>query len=524
MQVKKFEARTMKEALDMVKSQLGPDAIILSARDNQKSFGLVGEGSVEITAAISEQTLNKKKFVESKMREEDRQKFVSSSARAQKEIIEKMVNEQVAKATPRPITTQRYVDIDYEEVGSSLEEAGNILAQERIRNAAKRAWSEFQSQDAGTLKGQNIGGGVLHKVSQILPKSLRGQGLRGVNTFVGDEVGSRIAGAAESANASDSKSQSEIAALKNEIENLRNLVSEFQKIPQNISLQTNQMAATNQMRHPGAEYGLSYDCSAIFSKLTDEGIHPDIVAGIISEFEKTNPPIKYRKSGYIEGWVAKYILEKTKVVADPSAGKFHCFLGPSGSGKTSTLVKFASHLVVRDKRRIALLTTDTFKVGAAEQLKIYAQILNVPFAIIRSGSDWSSIQQNSEHFDKIIVDFPGLSLKRPEDIHLLKGIMPSASFDANFHLVLSATSKDQDLLEYGKRFSLLHYRDVIFTGIDQSAHFGSIYNFNHLLGVGIHSFGLGPRIPEDFEYATRERVLDLIFKITKMQQQEKAGI
>ena len=56
MQVKKFEARTMKEALEMVKTQLGPDAIILSARDNNKSYGLVGEGSVEITAAVSEET------------------------------------------------------------------------------------------------------------------------------------------------------------------------------------------------------------------------------------------------------------------------------------------------------------------------------------------------------------------------------------------------------------------------------------------------------------------------------------
>ncbi|WP_374021172.1 hypothetical protein [Bdellovibrio bacteriovorus] len=62
MQVKKFEARTMKEALEMVKTQLGPDAIILSARDNNKSFGLVGEGSVEITAAVSEETLQKKEI------------------------------------------------------------------------------------------------------------------------------------------------------------------------------------------------------------------------------------------------------------------------------------------------------------------------------------------------------------------------------------------------------------------------------------------------------------------------------
>ena len=90
MQVKKFEARTMKEALEMVKTQLGPDAIILSARDNNKSYGLVGEGSVEITAAVSEETLQKKKFAESKLREQDLQKFKQIPARQQKELIQKI--------------------------------------------------------------------------------------------------------------------------------------------------------------------------------------------------------------------------------------------------------------------------------------------------------------------------------------------------------------------------------------------------------------------------------------------------
>jgi flagellar biosynthesis protein FlhF len=95
MLVKKFEARTMKEALEMVKAQMGPDAIILAARDNKKSFGLVGEVSVEITAAVSETTLHKKKFVETKMVETDKERFQRSPARTQKDLIEKMVRREL---------------------------------------------------------------------------------------------------------------------------------------------------------------------------------------------------------------------------------------------------------------------------------------------------------------------------------------------------------------------------------------------------------------------------------------------
>src|SRR6185312_9590081 len=136
MQVKKFEARTMKEALEMVKTQLGPDAIILSARDNNKSFGLVGEGSVEITAAVSEETLHRKKFVESRLRVEDKEKLNRSSAKVQKHIIDKMVTKYIDEkeaSAPKKITRTRYIEID-----DDVESSQN-LASERIKSAAERA-------------------------------------------------------------------------------------------------------------------------------------------------------------------------------------------------------------------------------------------------------------------------------------------------------------------------------------------------------------------------------------------------
>src|ERR1700730_15611064 len=92
MQVKKFEAKSMKEALQLVKQELGPEAIILSAKDNKKSFGLAGRGSVEITAAISEKSLQKKQYTESRLPENAREKFRNQSARNQRDLIENTVN------------------------------------------------------------------------------------------------------------------------------------------------------------------------------------------------------------------------------------------------------------------------------------------------------------------------------------------------------------------------------------------------------------------------------------------------
>ena len=90
MQVKKFEAKTMKEALELVKVHLGPEAIILSAKDTHRGFGLMGEKSVEVTAAVSEETLRRKKMAESKLREELRERFQQIPAAKQKEFINKV--------------------------------------------------------------------------------------------------------------------------------------------------------------------------------------------------------------------------------------------------------------------------------------------------------------------------------------------------------------------------------------------------------------------------------------------------
>lgn len=473
MQVKKFEARTMKEALEMVKTQLGPDAIILSARDNNKSFGLVGEGSVEITAAVSEETLQKKKFAESRLREQDREKFLRSPARQQKELIHKMVEKHVQKTqAPAPITQRRYIDIEDEAEISRQKQ----VADERVRSAAQRALNAFQEQE------ETFARSAPKKVAPVVK-------------------------------AGPPTESPEVVALKNEIANLKQVISQFQQMPQSF-------VGT----HPGADYGISYDLSFVFEKLTSAGMAPEIAAEILTTAQETLPALKLKNRSLVEAWVARYVLDSTKVSNNPTQGKIHCFVGPAGSGKTSALIKMASQMVVREGKKIALFTTDTFKVGAADQMKIYAQILNVPFSVIRSQNDWTNLMRYLANVDCVLVDYTGLSLKSNEEIQMLKSLLPPAALNPNIHLVLSTNAKDGDATELGRRYSVLGYKDVVFSSLDESTQHGTIYNFMKRFDVPLHSFGIGPRVPEDFEFATKERLLDLIFKITKFKQQDSEAV
>lgn len=462
MQVKKFEARSMKEALEMVKKQLGPDAIILSAKDNGRSFGLGGHGSVEITAAVSEDTLHKKKFVESRMRIEDRDKIQKAPARVQRQFIDNMVNKYVEEKKPRPeITRTPYIDID-DGMAAANHSPDTVapVAGVRVRSAAQEALNALKAHGDWT-------------------------------------------------------EASEVSSLREEVAQLKSVLSKFQNIPQTMS------GSTSTGQHPGADFGLQYELSAVFEKLLRAGVAAEIAAEILLAAQKQLPPIKLKNKSLIDGWVARHILESTKVVGDTQGTKVQIFMGPSGSGKTSTLVKLASHYVVnpqKSQKKVALLTADTHKVGAADQLRIYAQILNVPFAIVRTSQDWTHIMSQLKGYDYILCDFPGSSLKTLEESQVLKNLLPLDKTQITNHLVLSSTSKDQDLSEMGRRYNSLDFDDVIFTSLDDSAQQGSVYNFMKRFNAPLHSFGIGPRVPEDFEVATKERVLDLIFKLTNVQK------
>jgi flagellar biosynthesis protein FlhF len=476
MQVKKFEARSMKEALEMVKIQLGPDAIILGVKDNKRSFGLVGDGSIEITAAVSDGTLQRKKFTESRLRDQDKQKLANSSAKVQKEFINKMVDnynrEKQPQERPRPVTRPQYIDIADEHDGMALSQ---ISPAERIRGAAQRAWNAMQ------VHGEWV-----------------------------DPTAVPVAPTPPTDATVGTATKSEISALKGEIATLRQVIKQFQEVPQNIE------KFRNITSHPGADFGLPFEVSAMFEKLIQAGISSDIAVDILTHAQKQMPVLKLKSKAFVDAWVAKYLLDTTRVVGDKAQAKIQVFVGPAGAGKTSSLIKMASHLVVNDHKKIALLTADTLKVGAAEQMRIYAQILNVPFGVIRSGADWAGIIAQLGQFDHILVDAPGLTLKTMEENSLLRGLMPPSSSNATIHLVLEATAKDSDITEIGKRYKGNGFNDVIFTNLDLSNQHGTIYNFMRRFETVLHSFGIGTRVPEDYEIATKERVLDLIFKLTNL--------
>lgn len=485
MQVKKFEARTVKEALDLVKSQLGPDAIILNVRDHKKSYGLVGEGSIEITAAASEESIKRRKAVESRLPQQKREQFLKSPARLQKEIIHQFVDHHHKKQNQNNSSKRRYIDIEdesYENSPLPVRAAESALAQRSYSEIPEASQEQLSVEEMRREeKGQE-------EESFLLKRLLKSKTASGVPETKNIQESSTV-----------------IQSLQGEIKTLKQIIAQFQSVPQKIQ----------QSQFPGSDYGLTYEYAHLFKKLVDHGVAEEIAGEMLAQIKERVPASKAKNPAFLEGLFSKNLLDQVMVRSLPFDSRIQVFMGPPGSGKTSSLVKLASHLIVKEKKKIAIATADTFKVGAAEQMRIFAQILNTSFSIIRSRNDWMNILKNAQGYDYLFVDYPGLTLRTQEEQNLLERLLPPQGIGKDLHLVLSATDQDQYLTDAAARYQKFDFDDVSFNFLDETYFHGNIFNFQQRFHKPYLSFGLGSKIPEDFEFATPERVLDLVMKITQ---------
>lgn len=185
-------------------------------------------------------------------------------------------------------------------------------------------------------------------------------------------------------------------------------------------------------------------------------------------------------------------LEKQRVIF---------FIGPTGVGKTTTIAKLASQLCVNHKKKVVLLTTDTYRIAAAEQLKTYASILNAPFKVIYTEDEMMGAIEEYKDFDYIMVDTAGHSHHNEEQKKAMEGFINSvdSSMDKDIYLVLSATTKYRDLLSITDTYSEITDYKLIFTKLDETTTFGNLFNICMHTGSSMSYVTCGQNVPDDIE-------------------------
>ncbi|MCD7825320.1 MAG: flagellar biosynthesis protein FlhF [Clostridiaceae bacterium] len=178
--------------------------------------------------------------------------------------------------------------------------------------------------------------------------------------------------------------------------------------------------------------------------------------------------------------------------------KYIFFVGPTGVGKTTTIAKIASTLKLSKKTKVALITSDTYRIAAVEQLKTYANILGIPLKVVYSPEDMVNATEDFREYDLVFVDTAGRShnnKEQREDIRKLIETVEEANREV--FLVLSATTKYKDLVRISAVYSEITKYNLIFTKLDETDTIGNIYNIHMLTGAPLSYTTWGQNVPDD---------------------------
>jgi flagellar biosynthesis protein FlhF len=436
MQIKRYRAADMHEALSKVKKDLGADAIILSTRQVRGgvgTFGLFGKPMLEVTAA--------------------------------REAPDDLEDGRSPAALPN---FSRITQARKSRTGKSADSAAPGAASDLMRQMLSRNKLETESLLAPLQDD-------IHELKELM----RGAG------------------------------ETQKNAVREETA-LQQMRADMADVRQQLQSLTSQ---SNDVRGPDYPDNLI----VLYQQLIFNGMEEKFARRMVDEAQKTIPAKDLEDFSYVKIFMARMfmkIIETTDgIQTTADSQKVVTLVGPTGVGKTTTVAKLASEQLLQHRRQVALITVDTFRIAAVEQLKVYGKILGVPVTVVQSKAELQQAINNHADADVIFVDTGGRSQRDDLQMAEIYKLFGDAQ-GVEFLLTLSATTKDADLTEITRRFNEIPLSGVLFTKLDESTTFGSIFNHAIRFKLPISHLTTGQKVPEDIETASKERLVDLLLNIS----------
>lgn len=227
---------------------------------------------------------------------------------------------------------------------------------------------------------------------------------------------------------------------------------------------------------------------------------------------------KWEESGHslTDDQLQQYIYDKaSSFLSDRFGGGINSstrivyVAGPTGVGKTTTIAKLAAEQLFRFQRKVGFITSDTYRISAVEQLRTYASILNVPLEVVQSPGDMQRAMQRLDYCDLILMDTAGRNYRNEILVSELQSLLSHAG-DSETYLVLSLTSKSQDMMKITEHFSKYGLDKVIFTKQDETGSYGNIFNLLNNFPLHLSYMTNGQNVPDDLIMPNQKMLCDLL--------------
>ena len=468
MQVKKFEATTLQEALDTIKRELGPEAIILQTKQNRRGFGLMSKASVEVTAAVSARSIDKKKQVEKRLPDAYAQKMTQAPAAKQADFYENYLEKKIerekvqlsqAAINQKRITAVRYADIQDENENQNEEQNASDSNFDPIQN------TPTIPQFSAPAEVEN----AIENYSNIREANLSG--------------------------------------IQEELANLKRLVDELRrerKKPEYLDSDS-PFSATDALQEA-------------YEMLLQSGVERRFAVQIMREIGRNLSVEARAENEAVLDAVADQLLKRIDTrpffgaILQPGEQQIKAFVGASGVGKTALLAKLATHAVRARNEKIGLIRINLTQDEGMDPITVFAKALHVPYRLVSNSEELLVAIQDLGQCGRIFIDTPGISPKDMASIKRIQMILKSAP-QIRVALVVSATTRDLELHEQGKAFATLNLESLLFTRLDETYSFGSIYSLSHRLRLPVSIFSTGKKVTEQWENASAERLTASILNI-----------
>lgn len=461
MTVKKFVAASAREALRLVKDELGADAIVVSNRAVADGVEIVAM-SPESLEAIAQPPLHapaRPATATTAVAEDDYTVTLSGKARAQATLrpwspgAAAPSRPGAAAATARPAEMPRTRPLPDRE-GARVPSEAEVAA--TLKSAAAEAAS---ASPAGTANSE----------AERLRSYLDGSSQRGTSTALGTDT----------------------------------LIAEMRSIKTLLERQLGGFAWGDLSREAPTK-------ALLFAEMLDAGFSGELARRLVDGMSPDLAADAGRK------WLQASINRRLRTLAAGAdiieRGGVFALVGPTGVGKTTTTAKLAARCVVRyGAERLALLTTDSYRIGAHEQLRIYGRILGVPVHVVRDGEDLRRTLGELRNKHMVLIDTVGMSQR--DRMVAEQAAMLTRAGEVNRLLLLSATSRGDTLDDVIRSYAGEDLAGVILTKIDEAASLAPAIDAVVRHGLLLTHLANGQRVPEDLHLPNRSYLLHRAFKL-----------
>lgn len=239
-----------------------------------------------------------------------------------------------------------------------------------------------------------------------------------------------------------------------------------------------------------------------------EEIQAELFAKLLAALDQNPDYTEQQLYALAHDEIIKLIHSHQKPVADKDP-EIICFIGPTGVGKTTTIAKIAADYMLREDKKVGLITSDTYRIAAVEQLRTYAGILNIPMKVVESSADLTTAMVELSGCDIILMDTAGRNYQQKQYIDELEMLLADKN-KMQINLVLSLTSKYEDMKKIIDNFQTFAMDQVILTKQDETSSSGAILNLVYHYSIPIPYIANGQNVPDDILKVSPELIANFI--------------